>query len=566
MCEAATAIRYHITVDTSFLGDTLRIIDTIGSIMMFGTPRVNTTGASPWTFTTMTIYWGESENTVPPTGAILHIPLDPFKVTTRLDTLRYVTYNDSFWMRPCLYGNVTGRVYIDNNSNCIFDAGDVGLNGCYVYAYENLTSPMMPTTTRLGYSNSGGLYSIQALQSWMVNYTVSLPPAYAFIFPMSPCFTSVYSFTTLPQSGIDFPMHCTGNVDVQCYALSPDHVRLHTPFFMHPYVSNTGCDTMSGTMTLVKDSRIIYNAALSIHPADTVHGDTLIWVYTNLTNLSIGAYWNSFISDIYLTPDTTLVAGDTVCFRVYTNIPPADIDPTNNDYTICLPVVYSYDPNSKDVVPTGTGPLGILPPGSDSLFYTINFQNTGTAQAYEVKIIDTLDSHLDPHSLKILGTSHTMTPYWLAPNVVEFDYQGIMLPDSSANEPASHGQVRFKVKLNSGLPPGTQIKNKGYIYFDSNPAVLTNGTLNTTSFTTGTKPIITATGIKVYPNPATDQITIDDLNAGDIYILNMSGSMLISRHVVSNKTTIDISSLPSGVYMLKTLNDANTSTVKFTKY
>ena len=401
----------------------------------------------------------------------------------------------------------------------------------------------------------------------MIDYTIALPPYYAFIFPYSPCFISpTYTFGTLPQSGVDFPLLCSSNVDVQCNALSPGRLRLHRSFYMHPYVTNTGCDAASGVMHFIKDHRVIYDPSLSIHPADIVHGDTLIWNYSGLSNLSDSGYWNSFISDVYLTMDGTVSAGDSLCFSGYSNIPTMDINPANNSFAFCVPVVYSYDPNMKEVSPAGVGPQGYIPADHDTLTYTLHFQNTGSDVAQDVKIIDTLDSHINAKSLKILGSSHNMSPKWLSPRIVEFDFNNINLPDSGANFAASQGQVRFSVALNNGLPVGTQIKNTGYIYFDANPAVVTNTTLNTIHTRSGVNQITTNTGVIVYPNPATDQLFAENLNGGEISVLNISGAELIRQNVSGSKATIDISQLPGGVYILRVLSNNDAATVKFTKY
>ena len=224
------------------------------------------------------------------------------KITSGLDTLGYITnFNTLVVTNPCLYNTVQGAVYADNNGDCVYDSGDVYLYPPPVNMTENLSSSVGTTGYCTEWTSVGsGQYTFQVQQSWMVNYTVFLPSYYAFIFPLASCFSTSYTFTTLPQTGVDFPLQCTNNVDVQCYALSPATVRLDRSFYMQPYVSNTGCDSESGTLTLVLDSRVVYNPALSTYPADTVHGDTLIWNYYNLTNLTNGAYWNSFFSDINL--------------------------------------------------------------------------------------------------------------------------------------------------------------------------------------------------------------------------------------------------------------------------
>jgi len=563
-CLSTCAINFMVTIDTSYMGDSIMVVDTITHSLMH--VAVNTTGVSPWTayFSLSTYLSSVSDANI--SGGGVFFPGPVTKVIRGVDTAGYFNNSYAHYVSgPCNYGDISGRVYIDNNGNCTFDAGDVALNGVYISSPDYLTSPVSLITST-GYTDYSGNYVIHQQQSWMSNYVVTVPSSYLFIFPLSPCFTGSYAFTTLPQTGVDFPLQCGSSVDVQCYAESNSAVRLHTPFYIHPYVSNTGCDSVSGQLRVVKDSRTVYDAALSTYPPDMISGDTLTWNYTNLTNLTNGAYWNTMMSDIHLTADSTVVVGDTLCFRVYTGVPAGDLDPYNNDLTFCLPVVYSYDPNEKDVLPKGAGPQGYISPLTDSLIYTIHFQNTGTSSAYNVSVVDTLSSNLNASSLRILGTSNTMVPEWLAPGVVRFNFYGIMLPDSMSNEAASHGDIRFSVKLNAGLAPATQIKNTGYIYFDANPAVVTNTTLNTIMIPTYVNETPAVNPVKVYPNPAADNITVENLESGTLSILNMNGLVMLERTIANNKTVIDISKLPAGVYILKTIDNNNTTTKKFTKY
>ena len=567
-CQCYSSLSYNITVDSSFAGDSLQIIDTVLSTLVAS--YVNTTGASPWNIVVSpsgfgSYYTGGTTSDVYTTARYVHFWCDPTKLTGTHDTLRYIILNDSLSVpNPCLYDTVSGRVYVDNNGNCVFDSGDGYLYSTEVDINETTSSP----SAGWNWGISGGVttYSLIAQRSWMVNYGVSIPSYYAFLFPSSPCFVDSLVFSTLPQTGVDFPLQCSSSIDLQCYAGSPGWVRPNKPFYMQPYVTNMGCDVVSGQMTLVKDPHAIYDPSLSTYPADIVSGDTLTWNYYNISNLSGAAYWNSFLSDIYLTPDSTLVVGDTLCFRIYTGIPATDINPANNDYSFCLPVVYSYDPNEKEVSPKGTGPEGYIPSGTDTLTYTLHFQNTGTSYAENIVVIDTLDSHINAASFRVLGNSAQMTPQWLAPHVVAFNFSGINLPDSGTNEAGSHGFVRFSAALNAGLAPATQIRNTGYIYFDTNPAVVTNTTLNTIAVTPAlVNPLAALPPVTVYPNPATDHITVENLSGGSISILNVDGQVMLQQNISNNKTTVDVSGLPEGVYMLKAVSSTASVTKKFIK-
>jgi len=563
-CQSNYVASYQITIDSSYVGDTVNVVDTVFGTLVGG-PYVNTTGASPWTFMTATVLNEVAgDYAVPVGGGYAYFYGNITKITAGTDTLRYITIYDSLFVpNPCIYGTVSGNVFIDNNSNCVFDSGDVALNAFNISLLDSVSSPLGVIDYENGWIG-GVAYEDYVQQSWMTSYTVSLPSYYAFIFPFSPCFSGSYWFNTLPQVNVNFPLQCTSSVDVQCYALSPADVRLHTPFFIDPFVSNTGCDSVSGQLTLVLDSRVVYDSALSLYPPDLVNGDTLTWNYNGLSNLSSSAYWNSFFSNIYLTLDSTVTVGDTLCFRVYTNIPPTDVNPLNNDYTVCLPVVYSYDPNEKDVTPKGTGPQGYIPATTDTMSYNIHFQNTGSDYAYNVTITDTLDPHVNPSTFRVIGASANMTPQWLAPGIVQFNFANIFLPDSGTSQAGSQGEVRYSVVLNAGLAPGTQIKNTAYIYFDSNPPVITNTTLNTIATPSNVQQITTP--VKVYPNPATDNITVENLNGGELTILSINGQTILDQVITNNKTTIDVSGIASGIYILKTVSNDNTTTTKFVKY
>ena len=179
--------------------------------------------------------------------------------------------------------------------------------------------------------------------------------------------------------------------------------------------------------------------------------------------------------------------------------------------------------------------------------------------AENINIIDTLDSHIDVGSIKILGTSADMLPQWLAPGVVEFTFPYIDLPDSTANYTASQGAVQFKVALNTGLAPGTPIRNTAYIYFDSNPAVVTNTTLNTIDtaviISLGTAPIAKNNIITIYPNPTTTQLTIESTTQAitQIIITNLLGETILTQLPVAGcqLAQVNVSTLSPGIYFVK---------------
>jgi uncharacterized repeat protein (TIGR01451 family) len=567
-CASMAIENYQVIINNSFLNDSFFVKDQNNGQIMFS--AVNLNGANPWIFTAQgnsIIGYVPDDQVV--NGMVFFPSFTSLKFISGGDTINNI--NSTFLLpvpNPCEYGNVSGRVYIDNNNDCIYNGTDNALQSIFVNSNANLSSQSTYYSTN-GYTNTAGQYSAKVQKSWMVNYTVSIPTNYQFIFPNTTCSPASYNFTTLPQTTADFSLQCTSNVDVQSAASHPANARPLVPMMINPYVSNTGCNTASGTMYLVKDPHVVYNSTLSSNPPTSISGDTLTWQYFNLTNLTNNAYWNSFFAGVHLTPDNTVNIGDTLCFLVKSTILSTDLNPSNNEYTFCLPVVNSYDPNIKEVTPKGEGINGNIPQTTNKLNYTIHFQNTGNAPAYNVSIIDTLEGDIDAKSLQIMGASHTMSPEWLAPNVVKFNFYGIMLPDSNTSVENSQGSVSFSVKLKSALPLGTQIKNKGYIYFDFNPPIITNETINTLYQPNGINEINANESFFIYPNPANDLLTIEMPHFNNIEtnmsVYSLNSQVVKTMTIRNKKSTLNVKDLAPGLYFIQLNNGSNSYKMKFVK-
>ena len=235
---------------------------------------------------------------------------------------------------------------------------------------------------------------------------------------------------------------------------------------------NDGCMTTSGDLQLIIDTTVVvYDSA--VPPLSVVSADTLMWSFSSLTYDS-----THFRPVVFVTTHPTVSAGTQACFDLIINPVSGDIDTTNNQKHYCYTVVNAYDPNDKQVYP-GVCDVGYIETDS-VLTYTIRFQNTGTADAVNVYLLDSLDEDLDTTSIRVISKSHEpMITEVLPGNVLKFRFDDIHLPDSTTNEPESHGYVIFEARPKTGLPVGTVIQNQVGIYFDFNPAVLTNTVMNT---------------------------------------------------------------------------------------
>ncbi|MFH1005564.1 MAG: T9SS type A sorting domain-containing protein [Bacteroidota bacterium] len=71
--------------------------------------------------------------------------------------------------------------------------------------------------------------------------------------------------------------------------------------------------------------------------------------------------------------------------------------------------------------------------------------------------------------------------------------------------------------------------------------------------------------ISVYPNPATDNIIIESPQKAEIEIVNLQGQLIKYLVANNNKTTIDISELPGGMYFIKAKTEKGIAIEKFVK-
>ena len=139
----------------------------------------------------------------------------------------------------------------------------------------------------------------------------------------------------------------------------------------------------------------------------------------------------------------------------------------------CRTNIGSYDPNDKSIYVDGIADAEIV--GEDSaLEYLIRFQNTGTDTAFTVRIEDRLSEEFDLLSIRPMAASHDFRWELERRNlIVTFD--DIDLVDSTRNEEASHGFVKFNVRLKDDRPdPGAILENTAEIYFDFNDPIVTN--------------------------------------------------------------------------------------------
>ena len=314
-----------------------------------------------------------------------------------------------------------------------------------------------------------------------------------------------------------------------------------------PLGLNERCTPVNGMFSIVLNKLVSYDKASPL--PDKISGDTLIWNFNNLTFES-----KQIKPEIYIITSTKAMTNDSVCFDLIIAPPELDANPNNNKKKYCYRVNNSHDPNIKTIYPQGACEQNYVLKDKP-LTYTVQFQNTGNAEAIDIYILDTLDKNLDINTLRVIGQSHKPpVTEILSGDVIKFRFDNINLADSFNNEKASHGYVIFEVMPKNAVTNGTIVKGKAGIYFDFNPPVFTNEVMNT--LTSSIPPcnvgIDNRTYLKavhIYPNPNTGSFTIE--------IDNPEKDISIEVYTLLGEKIETIETAPSQSHYAVDLNTAN---------
>lgn len=464
------------------------------------------------------------------------------------DSLSHGMYNYVIVVDSCT--TVSGKVYIDKDSSCTFTAADVPLVSQSVMALNN--------NVPVGYSFTDGLG----------NFTFAMPlsyqirvPTWGLIASLQPvCGATLQGNYVAPDTNNHFIFRCPDGCDAG--------ISSHTSFlaqtvyrWLHFTVKNYSCNPYNNaTVTFYLDNRIIPDTSSDA----IVYGNNGTW---GVQYINWAVNGNAISIPGISIPPMGMVSGyilgranpqlttlnDTVCFVVSVSTLACDGNPVNNTDTICAVVLTSYDPNDKAGICNDLNADGIIPPNKD-IIYTIRFQNTGNFPAKDIRVVDTLDVNLEHGSIEILSHSHPVIVQQ-SDNVLIFFFNDIWLPDSTSNEPESHGHVTFRIKQQPNLPPLTQISNFVDIYFDYNPPIRTNTVVSVIENPASVATTTTGHTAWLYPNPASSEVFLFMNYPGQyrLKVYNLMGAVMCEEIWEGNKKVWNTSSWQPGIYLVEVI-------------
>lgn len=438
-------------------------------------------------------------------------------------------------------------------------AGDPASCGyAYIWTYQNSPSMQYPDavydftgadgiTTTISISPNPMMYNyLYGLNPANAPYLVSINDAWLAnngLAQVSPDFT----ITSFAPSGMANPSQASMEVTCNVPIANPDFSVSYSYGwnFVAPLqtgsvfidVCNLACsNTSDATVTLE------FPAGLGLVP--NTAGLTNASVSGNILTFDVLGLTNCEGVVIPFTFPGTLTAGTQLDF-VSAVSHPNDTDASNDEHAFTCFVVNSYDPNNKLV----DKPQNIDPAVQEDLQYVINFQNDGNGEAYNVVVTDVIDNNLDLSTFEVLGSKHGVaTSVNTTTRVVTFTFSSIMLAPSSQDEEASKGYVVYKIKEIAGLGEGDAIDNTANIYFDFNPAIVTNTTHNVN--TTLSLGDIAGETISMYPNPATDAIRFNGAAVQSAKVYDLAGKLILDAAAVYNNE-LSVAGLSNGVYQVQ---------------
>jgi uncharacterized repeat protein (TIGR01451 family) len=444
------------------------------------------------------------------------------------------------------------KAFVDTNANGIQDVSEINFP-LGQFRYETNSSGTIHSL----YTTPYYLYESNPATTYNLTYQVNSDYSANNI-----CTASYPSVTVSPGSGItnyNFPVTVTPYqdllVNIHNYSAPP------RPGFMYysyiTYTNNSNVAVPSGTLTFTKDPAI---AMVAVCDNSAVLNSTgFTYNFTNLLPYETRTFWIQMgVANI-----PTVSLGQLLTNSVSITLLSGDILPLNNTSSLTETIIGSYDPNEK-TESHGGRILQSSFTSNDYLTYTIKFENTGTANAINIKVSDILDDKLDETTIKMIDASHEYALERIN-KTLTWNFFGIDLPPSVDDSMIGHGYVVFQIKPKPGFVVGDIIPNSANIYFDFNPAIVTEPCVTEFVQTMGNGHTVFE-NFEFYPNPVNNYLTLTNSNTIDTVEINsLLGQKVKSIKVDDLQAQIDLTGLTRGIYFVKVTSEGPEKTIKIVK-
>jgi hypothetical protein len=459
---------------------------------------------------------------------------------------------NSAWAGPSTFETgagtiITGTVMLDANGDNVCNGADYFIPNVEILVTINENDPFSIYTTEVGE------FVIDSLVNGLNTVTLQVMAPQGFA--PQPAVTE--EIEVLPGSSIVDMSFCLAMPDEPVLNLSATLVpfgdaRPGFPAYYQLIVVNNSPVILDNTLTTIafNDARLQF---VSADDPSTQAGGTITLTLPQL--IPFGSSVTSLMFSVMMPPVN--VGGEQLDFTISSAMDAGGTAVTATG-TLQQIIVNSFDPNDITV---HEGPFIVEEQADDYLTYTIRFQNTGTADAINVRLENSLDELLDWETFQPINASHN---YYVTRNDgdLTFVFNDIHLPAEQDDEAGSHGQVTYRIKPTSTFGLGDVVSNSAGIFFDFNEPIYTN-TATTEVVALGTEEFA-YNNVKLYPNPVNDQLNIlvssGDLTAVKVYDLN--GREI---NIAQSANVVDVSALSAGVYIVNVVTTEGTSTHRIIK-
>ena len=476
----------------------------------------------------------------------------------------YLSVMNATWLAIplCTAGNdngcdnalgIVGKVYEDVNNNCGLDLGDSLIHNVPVKLFN-------PSTNAFGltYTAENGVYNYTTSASTNIVYVDTLNKPYKANCSHPGIDSTVVTTIANPLAqNVNFDIVCKDGTDLSVNSIA--HYGLPFPGMNHNLIINAGdasqwyglhCSAgISGQVQITLNGPATFLGIPSGALNPSINGNVFTY---NITDF--GLINNSSAFQLSILVDTTAQSGNIIYVNVSVTTSSLESNYQNNSCTFGYFVVNSYDPNYKEVYP-----INVEPGFNDWLTYTIHFQNLGTAPAFNIRVLDTLNTNLDEQTFEVINYSH-YNETTLQNHIVNFRFPNIMLPDSASNPSGSQGFVQYRIKPIPNLPVGAQIENTAHIYFDFNPAIVTNTTVNEYVTTVTASAKNTENELIISPNPSNSVFYVgSNTKAKSLEVFDCVGNTIMQK---SNVNNFDLSDFSNGIYFVRVNGNQYSKVIK----
>lgn len=453
------------------------------------------------------------------------------------DFVYVAVQNRGIWRLPLAdlnFRTVTGTAFQDLNANKLRDPGEPPVPGVVVSA--------QPAGTHAATDELGRYSLLLNLPDGTEQQLGVHPPAPHLGVSSAPI---VVTNATLAA---DIPVRLLPfGTDLGVYAALLSPIRIGQDVQIMLLVRNEGGTPAQGRVYFKPDANA--ENYQTVPAADGSIADALFW------DVPMLAPGKSYMVRLTALIPSATTYGTTFAFRAYLNPPPAADHNLVND---SARVEARTFPKNQPVWKTAQREQIFWDEiqSGERLTFLIAFKNPHPDTVRHARVEDYLETDLDLTSIQILASSHPVRMGIQGDGLIQFFFDGIVLPDS-VSDPGALGFVAFSVGCRPGTPPNTYVHNSARVYFEGHESLSGSNTVQVhiapraTTNLAPPPPYAEPVSVHIVPNPNTGTFRVHapDFSAENtmLRLFDQIGRLCLQQAFGSGEVQ---ASLPFGTYVL----------------